>query len=491
MKSSGSSPQRILDGTILVFLSELLMLPTGIITAGFLTRRLGSGDYGLWTLAVTLVTWIEWGVTSVFSRATIKVVGDADDWRPVAAVVLRLHLGVSLAVTLALWLLATPIAALFKEPTLASYLRLMALDVPVFSLAFAHRHILIGIGGFRQRAYASAGRWIARMLLIVLFVALGFLVTGAILGCIGASLVELTLCRFYIRPSLFCRSTFPARQLWDYALPLFLFGLTLRFYDKLDLFALKALGGTAAQAGFYGAAQNLALLPGIFAVSYSPLLLSTLTRTLRDGRLDEAREMGRKSLRVVLWMLPFAGMAAGIASEIVRLIFGSHFLPAAPLLSVLIFGALGLVMLSVTTSILIAVGKPGWTLGLMGPLIPIAVVGHLLLIPRFGAVGAACVSAFVAGLGGLASVAAVYRLWRILPPAATLWRSLLIGGVAYVFCALWHTPHLWLLLKLPAVTLLILLMFLALGEFSTDEVAPLRSALRWQTTSPNKFGRPH
>jgi O-antigen/teichoic acid export membrane protein len=471
----------MLDGTVFVFLSELLMLPTGIITAGFLTRRLGSSDYGLWTLAVTLVTWIEWGIASVFSRATIKVVGDADDWRPVAAVVLRLHLWVSLAATLALWLCATPIAALFNEATMVSYLRLMALDVPVFSLAFAHRHVLIGIGRFRQRAYAGAGRWTARMLLILLFVTLGFSVTGAILGCIGASLIELVICRFYVRPSLFCHSPFPARQLWDYALPLFLFGLTLRFYDKLDLFALKALGGTAAQAGFYGAAQNLAMLPGIFGASFSPLLLSALTRTLRGGRLAEAKEMGQKSLRVGLWMLPFAGMTAGIAPEIVRLIFGADFLPTAPLLSVLIFGALGLVMLSVATSILIAVGKPGWTLGLTAPLIPIAVAGHLLLIPRFGAVGAAGVSAGVAGLGALVSVAAVYRLWQILPPVATLCRSLLVALVVYVFSAFWHTPHFWLLLKLPAVTLLILSMFFALGEFSNDEIAQMRSIVRWQT----------
>src|SRR5262249_2644962 len=157
----------------------------------------------------------------------------------------------------------------------------------------------------------SAGRWAARLLLIVALVEIGLSVSGAILGSIGASLVELGIGRFYVCPSLLRRSGFPARQLWGYAAPLFLFALTMRIFDKVDLFALKALGGTAAQAGFYGAAQNLSLMPGIFALSFSPLLLSSLSRLLRDGNDSLAREMSRNAMRGVIALLPFAGMTAG------------------------------------------------------------------------------------------------------------------------------------------------------------------------------------
>lgn len=481
MNLSSSHPGRhTLDGTIRVFLAEALLLPTGLLTAAFLTRRLGPEGYGLFTLAATLVAWIEWSLISVFARATIKFVGEAEDWQPIGATVVRLHLVTSAGAALLLWLLAVPIATILNEPVLATYLRLLAIDIPLFSLAHAHQHILIGIGGFRQRALASAGHWIARLLLIVFLVELGLSVPGAILGCIGASLVKLVIGRLYIRPSLFLRTAFPVRQLWSYAAPLFLFGLSLRLFDKLDLLALKVLGGTAEQAGIYGAAQNVSLVPSIFALSFSPLLLSTLSRTLRAGDDRRAREMGRDAMRVVIALLPFAGMTAGAASEIVCLIFGPKFLPAAPLLALLGFGALAMVMISVATTILTAAGKPGWTFALTGPLVPLAVTGHLLLIPRLGAVGASLVTTLFAGLGALATVWAVYRIWRILPPAATLLRSVLVCGLAYVVAALWPAPGVSLLLKLPVIGLIIPLIFLLLGEFSAREIALARAMLHWR-----------
>jgi len=473
--------RHIVDGTIWVFLAEALLMPTGVIITVFLTRRLGPEGYGLFTLVAVLVAWVESSITSIFDRTTVKFVGQAEDWRPVGAVLARLYLAASGGAMLLLWLLAHPIATLLNEPVLATYLRLFALDIPLFSLAHAHRNILVGLGAFRQRALVSAGRWLTRLLLIVLLVELGFSVPGAILGSIGASLVELVIGRLHVRPPLFCRSNFPVRKLWGYAAPLFLFALSLHFYSKLDLFALKVLGGTAVQAGIYSAAQNLTRLPNIFVKSFSPLLLATLSRMLRAGESHPAREMGRNAMRAVIGLLPLAGMIAGAASEIIGLIFGLPYLPAAPLLALLIFGALALVMISVSTAILTAAGKPGWSFALAGPLLPLAIAGHLLLIPRLGAMGASLVTTLVAVLGALAAVLVVYHTWRILPPTATLWRSTLLCGLAYALAILWPTHGLLVLVKLPVIGLIVGLLFLLLGEFSAGEIALARSMLRWQT----------
>jgi O-antigen/teichoic acid export membrane protein len=270
--------------------------------------------------------------------------------------------------------------------------------------------------------------------------------------------------------------------------PLFLFALSMRICDKLDLLVLKVLGATAAQAGIYGAAQNLSLVPGIFALSFSPLLLSTLSRVLCAGDTCLAKATSRDAMRVVIGLLPFAGMTAGAAPEIVGLIFGPAFLPAAPLLALLIFAGVARVMISVTTAILTAAGKPGWTFALIGPLLPLTTAGYLLLIPRWDAIGAALVTSLFAGLGALAAVLAVYRIWRILPPAATLLRSTLLCGLAYTLAILWPTPGLLLLLKLPVIGLIVGLWFLLLGEFSAGEIAMVRSMFRWRTTSKQNPG---
>jgi O-antigen/teichoic acid export membrane protein len=45
----------MLGGTIRVFLAEALLLPTGLLTTAYVTRKLGPEGYGLFVLAATLV----------------------------------------------------------------------------------------------------------------------------------------------------------------------------------------------------------------------------------------------------------------------------------------------------------------------------------------------------------------------------------------------------------------------------------------------------
>ena len=478
----------MLSGVVRVFLAEALILPTGIILAVFLTRRLGPGDFGLLVLAATLVAWAEWTVVAFFGRATIKLVSEAKDWLPLGAGVLRLHLIVSGAMVLVLWLLAEPISRLLHEPVLASYLRLFCLDIPLFALGRTHRQILIGVGRFKQRAIASAWGWISKLVLIVLLVELGLGVEGAILGVIGASLIELIVSRCYIRLPLFDKVTLPGREFWSYAGPLLLVALSLRLYDKLDLLLFKYLGATAAQAGIYGAAQHVSLASGIVALSLSPLLLSTLTQTLRARNNSLAGELGRNSMRTVIMLLPFAGMVAGAAPEVVGLLFGRRFLDSAPLLALLIFAALGLVMVSVTTAILTAAGRPGLTLVVSGPLVPVAIAGYLLLIPKLGAIGAAGVTTGAAILAAATTILTVYIVCRTSPPRGTLFRSLLICGIAYALAAFWTTPGFLLLLKLGVVGVTIPLLFLLLGELSGAEISWTRGVIRWQAAAEENPG---
>lgn len=484
---SSSAPlgRHILSGTVGIFLAEALFPLTGFVTAIFLTRRLGSEGYGLFTLVATLVAWVEGSLTALFARVTLKLVAEAEDWQPVGAAIVRWHLAVGVGAALLLWALAPPIAALSDEPALASYLRVFALDIPLYCLAHAHRDILVGVGRFHQRALVRAGRWIARLLFIVVLVELGFSVHGAIVGSIGASLVEFGIGRLYIRPALLRGPSFPLRRLWIDTGPLLLSALSLALYSKLDLFALKMLGGTTEQAGLYGAAQNLTVVPGIFALSFSPLLLSTLSRVLRTEERHYAQGIGRDAMRLVVVLLPFAGMTAGAAPEIVSAIFGPTFLPAAPLLAVLMFGALALVMISVTTAILTAAGKPGWTFAITGPMVPLAVIGHLLLVPQLGAIGAALVTALFAGLGALAAMAAVYYLWQVFPPLGTVGRSVMVCGAALGLAAFWSAPGALLLVKLPVIAVFIGLAFLVLGEFSAREIALARSIVDWRATPEN------
>jgi O-antigen/teichoic acid export membrane protein len=489
--SSSREGRELVDGALRTFVADALIIPTGILTSALLAHYLSPAGYGAFMLAATLIVWFEWTITSLFSRAVIKLVSEADDWRPIGTVVLRLYLVAGMGSALFICLFAGVIGGAFKEPALAGYLRLFALEIPLFTLTQAHRHILLGIGKFKQQAVCSGVYWISKLILVVVLLRLGLSISAAILGSIGSSFIALLVSRYYARPSLIQRSSFQGRKLWSYAAPLLILSLGLRLFDKLDLYMLKALGGSLRDAGLFGAAQNLSLMPGFLALAFSPLLLSTLGRVLREGNQLLARTISRDALRVSLWIVPFAGLTAGASVDIVRAIYGKEFVRAAPLLSLLIFGAVALVFNSVGMAILIAAGKLKWTLILSAPLPFIAAFGHVLMIPRWGMVGAAGVTLFTATMAAAATSFAVYRCWRVFPPLATLCRCVLVCALAFGMAAVWPAAPLPFLfpLKLIAIGAFILLALLMLGEFSADEIGFAHSLLGWRTGAGGQAAR--
>ena len=138
-----------------------------------------------------------------------------------------------------------------------------------------------------------------------------------------------------------------------------------------------------------------------------------------------------------------------------------------------------LVVVSVASTILTAAGKPGWTLALTAPLVPLAILGHIIMVPRLGAMGAASVTALLAALGAAVAILAVYRLWGILPPAGTFSRSLLVSVMAYMLAVAWLASGFVVIIKLAFMGLIIAAAYLVLREFSDGELA-LARAVGWR-----------
>lgn len=478
MSPFSSQPGRhLIDGTIRIFLAGLLFPLTGIITAAFLTRRLGPEGYGLLVLSTTLVGWIALGINSFFARATIKFVAEAEDWRSIGVTVSRLQFLAGVGGGLLLALLAFPLAAFLDEPVLAPYLCLYSLHLPLIGLTQGYQNILVGIGYFKERAVSSAGQYIARLVLILILVDMGLSIVGAILGIIGATLVEIAIIRRYVGLPLFGHAMLPSRSFWNVGLILFLSGLSLNAYSGIGLVMLKAFGGTVQEVGIYGAAQNLAILPGIFSMALAPLLFSTLSRMLAAGDAEQAKVICRSTMRLTLALLPMAAMVTGSASEIVTLFFGQAFEAAAPLFAFLIWGAVAFVMISVSITIVTVAHSPRLTFMLSAPLVFLAMAGYGVMIPRFGALGAASVTALCSWFGAVTIVFVVYRFWSIFPPMGTLVRSIAAGLLAYAIADLWPTTGFLVLVKLSVITIVILVTYLILREFSAAEMTQARSLL--------------
>jgi len=455
----------MIDGTARVFLAEALIVPTGVVTVALLTRHLGPSDYGRYTLAVTIVLWLEWGFSAPFARATVRLVGGAADWRPMAALVLRAQVVVGALTALALWLVAPAVARTLDEPSLTPLLRLFSLDLPLFALAQAHQQILVALGQFRVRAMLSATRWIVRLALIAAGVGFGVSVRGVVMAVVGTTAIEVVLARRFVRPPLLGRTQVPVRQLFDYAVPLLFSALSLRVFDRVDVVLLKFFGRTSAEVGMYGAAQNLTLATGLFSLAFAPILLSTLAQAVRAGDMEHARQIARDSMRIGLLLLPLAAIVAASAPDIVALIFGIQYVASASVFRWLIFAGVASVTISIVVAVLTGGSKPSWTLYASVPLPVVAIVAHTWAIPRYGPVGAAMVTTLCGCAGAVFGAVAVYRLWRVTPSAPSALRSISLAGLGALAARSWPSPGALVIVKLAVVGLGVLLLLLASGEF--------------------------
>lgn len=440
----------LLNGSALILFADLLMVPAGLLIVAMLTRWLGPEGYGLFALSASLVAGIEWGLASILSRPTIHGVGQAIDWRPVARTLLIWHLVLATAVLLVLWILAQPIAGLLGEPTLVTYLALFACDLPFFLLAQAYRNILTGRGQFAARALTGASRWLARLVLIAIAVELGLSIPAAILGSIGASIVELAIGRWALGPVGSVGSA-DAAALKRLALPLVVSAASIAFLSKMDLFLIKMLGTSVEEAGLYAAAQNLAILPGIFGQAVSAVVLSMLTRMRIEGQIAIFRQTAEQSLQASLYLLPLAGLIAGGASGIAVLCFGPAFKEAAPFVSILMVGAVAQVFIGMLMAILIADGHMHWTMALASPLVLLAIGGHLWSIPVWGPLGAAWTTSGTMFVGASAGYVTVRFLCSIHLGFGSLARALFFGGLGFGVSTMGPTGSAWMLIGLPVI----------------------------------------
>jgi O-antigen/teichoic acid export membrane protein len=357
-------------------------------------------------------------------------------------------------------------------------LLLFSLEIPLFSLARCHTHVLVGLERFRERAWASAARWASRVLLAIAFVELGLGVNGAVLGALGSTALELIVARRFIQP----RWGLPSppelrRRLVQYSRPLFLHGISLQLFNRLGLLLLVPLGASVAAAGVYGAADAPLRLRRVLGQSLTPMVLSTLSGMLRDGQQAPARGLARGALRAAILTAGPVAVVAGAAPRIMAWLYGEEFRQGGSWLAILIAGAPGFLVISIAAAILIAAGRPEIPVRVTAPMVPLALVGCLWAVPRYGGAGAAAVTTLTVVAAALASLERVYRVWRIAPPVSTVVRSAVVATGLYLAAAALPHGGAWLMLELPALAVLGVALYLVLGEASADELGRLRRVL--------------
>ena len=350
-----------------------------------LARNLGAQGYGIYAVA-WYVAWMLAQVTDLgLHIVTLRSL--AKTWEP------RVVASAVAAKALVSALLIGGFAAVSASPILSTNVRLLWLLLAVSLLVS-----WIELFGVILR---SRGR-IAREGIVLTVLRLGLLAGAliAIRGNAGLEGIALALV-LGAAPGLWLalawmakawrRTSFrpdwlEVRGLYQASLPLAVSAAITIVYLRADLLILAALRG-ATDAGIFASAFRLfeamfVLSGGIVAGSF-PLLAA------RFGQRGFP-SLSRFVLTILLLVaIPAATGLFALAGPIIGFLFGEGFTEAARPLTFLAVALVAVFMNALTTHLLIVSGRMRYLVGCMTVRLTVGILLDLVLIPRYGAVGAA------------------------------------------------------------------------------------------------------
>ncbi len=477
MKTTEEGGQRLratARGTVTMALAVPVALAAGAVLHIFLARALRPELYGVLAIVTSVIMWCELAGQSLLASAASRAVARAGtNWQGVAGAALRANLAWTLGLMGACLLGAPTIAAAVGEPGLTPYVRLMAVDIPLWVLWGLHNAILNGRRRYGVRALSLSVYWVGKVILVCGLVALGLSVKGAILGSIGASVVGLATAWAFNGIGL-PKSTYPARELIVFGLPLLGLAVIDQLMLGMDLWCVKAIMPSVEAAGHYGVARYGCQAAMMVPFAVVGAMFPTLTGAIKRNNRQSIEELIRESARfVVIVIAPMIAIIACSGKEVISLVFGHAYAPAAAPLLILLAGALALGMRYVGNTVLVAAGRPGTVLAALAPMLPINIALNLTLVPRYGLVGAATATAITGGLAAAVMLWLTWRQFRVLVSPLVVLRTLIAAGVVYGIGLLVPAQGALVLLQLAGLSGLYLLMLTGLGELKKRDLEPL------------------
>jgi O-antigen/teichoic acid export membrane protein len=402
-----TATKREIRGSTLFLVGRLILVGLNFVTQVLIVRYLSKADYGAFAYALVLVMNFEAIITLGLDRVDKQFMATYDEQRDyprlagTVALVLGSVVSLGMAVALLLFGLQGWIAeSVISDEGVVSILVILILLAPIQAVdnltmsvfgVFARPRAVF----FRRYVLNPCLRLLVVILLIVAesgvtFLAVGYVAAGAI-GVLlyGGMLVRLFRDKQllgYFHPR---RIKVPFRKVFSFALPLTTTDLGTVLSQTLGVFLIGLYFGTPEVAALR-AIVPVAHLNQLVIRSFTFLFAPTAAREVVRGARDSIRDLyWQTAIWSAVLSFPIFAVTFSLAEPLTVALFGERYSDSAPLLALL---ALGYYVSS-------AWGLNGVTLQVFGKVrflvvtnlvsSALTVVLFFLLIPRYGALGAA------------------------------------------------------------------------------------------------------
>ena len=374
-----------------LFIEQILQAITGLLVGVWVARYLGPTNFGLFNYSLAFVALFKGiaklGLDGILIRDLVREPEKASIYLG-TAFWLKLFAGIF---SICIILLATLLTK--NDPKTNLYIFIISLGIILQSLEvidfYFQSKVLLKVIS-KCKIFQNILSSIIKIILIIVNAELFWFVLTILIDIFILSISYLFLYNYHRNPTFYKYFEIDlAKRLLKDSWPLILTSIAITIYMRIDQVMLKNLLGDK-EVGLYSAALRLIekwyFIPGIITQLFFPALVSAY----------HDKEKFYKRLSQLTFFLGYLGLLISLTLSIfskfiISLLYGNKYLESAPILSIASFTIFILFWMSTTSRRQAIDFQKIAFLGTVSSAIA-NILLNLILIPKFGAIGAAIAS---------------------------------------------------------------------------------------------------
>lgn len=332
-----------------MIVSSLILSVASILIA----RLLGSNLYGLYTIALTIPSFIgifrDWGINSAVTRYSAKFQAENMANAIKNIVIVGLIFEISAGLILSIFSVIFSdffVSILFNRPQLVGVVQIASFSILAGGLGTFATSAFTGIGRMGPNNIMLIIQAITRTLLVFLFIFLGLGATGAVLGYtigfLSGGIIGIFLVWVAIKE--FKKISFSERNInsWlgemlQYGVPLSISGMITSLLPQFFALLLPIYYTTDnSPIGNFGVASNFIILIGFFSTPILTMLFPAFSKINAETDRELLKNIFRLSVKYAsLIVVPAVALVMCLARPAVSTLFGSTYTSASLYLGLL------------------------------------------------------------------------------------------------------------------------------------------------------------
>ncbi len=433
-----SYSEKLLKGSAIVFTAAVAAAIISYLLRLFIARNLSVADFGLLYSILAFV-----GLFSIFKdlglgNTLVKFLaefsgrGQEENIKPSIFVVGIIQIAAALALILPIIISSDYIAmTYFKTPEASFPLKLIAISFLVGTLMTTLQQASQGLGHVKLYSLVEPVRITSTFILAF------FLIYAGVTGLSYAYVLAAAITAIFLGLRLKSTKTIKggkifsgklAKKLLKFGFPVFIGGLSsllLIYTDTVTLTVFRGVG----DVGLYQAALPTSQLLWVLVSSLAAVLLPVMSEMWsKDQKTFVSAAVGLVSKFAFIIVVPLAMIMIAFSEDIIRILFGQAYIPAAMALQVLALNAVFYTLFVIFSTSLISVNKPFVNTKITAFISVLNLVLDVALVPHYGIVAAALATTVSYFIGAILTFYSLKKTVQIRMDISSLGKTF-IGGV--------------------------------------------------------------